>query len=166
MIAVDLIKQAAPDPLSLARRLGLDIARGARPDRVRVKCPWHNEKHASCALSVRDGHVVAHCFSCGSGGDLLALVAAVHGLDTRHDFRRVAAIAADLVGVSLEADARPVARKKVSGVELLAMRIDAAAEDWLAGRPARVDLVVESASSTRIVEALELLSLTDRRRTP
>ena len=158
MIDVQSIRDAEPAPLDLAMRLGLDVARGATRDRVRVLCPWHQEKSASCSITVRDGRLVAHCHSCRGGGDLLALVAAVHRLDIRSDFRRVAQAAAELVGVSIETDAKPTApRAKLAPVAELAVQIDAAAEAWLLGREVRPDPKIAAAGSRCVIEALRLL---------
>ena len=158
MIDLAVIRDAEPAPLDLAVRLGLEVARGSTRDRVRVLCPWHQEKSASCSITVRDGRVVAHCHSCRGGGDLLALVAAVNRLDIRADFRRVAQAAAELVGVSIETDAKPTApRAKLAPVAELAVQIDAAAEAWLSGREVRPDPKIAAAGSRDVLDALRLL---------
>lgn len=161
MIDVDNINRAAPAPLDLARRLGMQVAPGARRDVVRVVCPWHQDEHPSCSLSVREGRLVAYCHACRSGGDLLALVAAVHGLDHRHDFRRVAELAAELVGVALESGRLTPARRARPAVDALAFRIDVSANDWLGGRDIRPDEDTE-ASAALLPDALELLRFADQ----
>ena len=64
-----------------------------------------------------DGTIAAHCFGCGAGGDVLSLVAAARGLDTRRDFPRVVELAADLAGGSLDGY-RPPVRRAVPALRL------------------------------------------------
>jgi hypothetical protein len=49
----------------------------------------------------RDGTLACKCHGCGWSADVLGLIAAVHQLDARRDFRRVLDLAADIAGVSL-----------------------------------------------------------------
>ena len=70
--------------------------------RARFACAVHGGDSFSASMSVRDGVLVWHCFSgCGSGGDALALIAAMRGLDTHDNFRDVLAEAASIAGVGL-----------------------------------------------------------------
>lgn len=158
MIDVDAIHRAAVAPRDLAHHLGLETEPGSNTSRVRVSCPWHNEQHPSCTISTRAGRLVAYCHSCHAGGDLLALVAAVHGLDHRVDFQEVAKLSAELVGVSLESDGptRPRARTRCAGDEL-ATRIDAAAVAWISGRDMRFDESLATVAEEQHIEALDLL---------
>lgn len=73
---------------------------------VRVPCPVHGGKDPNCDVAERDGRIVFACFSgCGGeGGDALAFVAAVRGLDVRRDFRAVLAEGARLAGLHSLAD--------------------------------------------------------------
>lgn len=156
MIDVDALHAAAPSDLrQLARLLGLEPARGARHDRVRVLCPAHAERSPSCDVARRCGRVVWTCRSCGAGGDLLALVGAVRGIDVRRDFGAVARAAADLLGVRLDADDadRRHPRRRPAPPVALALAIDDAAEQWLAGREVRPSTVIETATTAQIADA-------------
>lgn len=101
MIDVDAIRAAAPLPLEFARRLGLKCGPNSKPHHAWAICPWHIERNPSCSITVRDGRLAVHCFSCGASSDDIGLVAAVHNLDTRRDFRRAAELTAALVGASM-----------------------------------------------------------------
>jgi len=84
------------DPWRVVRALGLD--RGARPQRggAMIRCPWHDDRSASCSVRLgKEQTIAAHCFGCG---DVFALIGIAEGLDTRRDFRRVIARAAELAG--------------------------------------------------------------------
>ena len=78
----EAIRAALSDPWRVIRVLGLD--RGARREGSGFKapCPWCGGGKDTPPLSVRvrDGKVLAHCFSCGSSGDVFSLVAAVEGI--------------------------------------------------------------------------------------
>ncbi len=157
MIDRDAIHRAAPAPLELANRLGLKVARGSRRERVRVCCPWHNERNPSCSIIEKDGRILAHCFSCGEGGDIFALVGVVEGLSVQRDFRRVAERTAELVGVRLD-DRRPSAARspRRDPAVLLAMAIESAANDWFHGRNIRrADAeCIQSATPGQLADAL------------
>lgn len=104
MIDLDALNAAAPADLrQLASLLGLEVARGARHDRVRVLCPWHAERSPSCDLARRDGRVVAICRSCGDGGDLFDLVAAARRV-VGPDFPAAVRETALVLGVRLDVD--------------------------------------------------------------
>lgn len=78
----EAIRAALSDPWRVICVLGLD--RGARREGAGFKtsCPWCGGGKNTPPLSVRvrDGKVLAHCFSCSSGGDVFSLVAAVEGI--------------------------------------------------------------------------------------
>lgn len=90
------------DAFAVCERLGLLNGRGAfkrQAGGVIVRCPAHEERTPSC--SVRrgpDGTIAWKCHGCEASGDVLTLVATVHGLSTRSDFREVLRVAADLAG--------------------------------------------------------------------
>lgn len=79
---------------------GAELTGRGRQRRARV-CP-------ACGPRSRDAVVVDTdrelwcCHVCGDGGDALAAVAGLAGLDVRRDWPRVMALAADLVGVRLD----------------------------------------------------------------
>jgi hypothetical protein len=100
--AVDAVRARLADPHHVVRLLGLDVAprTSTRARTIFVSCPWHSERTASCALTTGDRGLVARCHGCSAGGDVLALVAAVEGLDVRADFSRVLARAAELANVT------------------------------------------------------------------
>ncbi len=108
---VDAVRAALRDPEDVARRLGLcegkSRGEGAtwfrESGNVKVLCPWHNERTPSCGITRGpDGTLRVHCHSCKVGGDVLHLVAAVHGVDLKARFRDVLAAAAELAGVRLD----------------------------------------------------------------
>lgn len=92
------------DPLHLCNELGLLSGKFMRQaGGVIVRCPWHDEKSASCSVRVaKDGTIAAKCHGCGIGGDALSLIAAVHKLDIKADFRAVLEEAARLAGRTLD----------------------------------------------------------------
>lgn len=160
-IDLDAIRDAGMGPLAIVTALGLRPARGARPDRVRVLCPVHGEKVPSCDVGVRDGRIAWICRSCGERGDVFALVGAVRGIDVRRDFRRVALETAELVGVQLDDGAPVRRRRRRDPIVDLALAIDRAADDWIAGRVVRPDTMIEAATTEAICEALATLTDAD-----
>ncbi len=98
------LRAALVDPAAVLRGLGL-WARARREGRRYVfLCPWHGEKNPSCRIEPgpNEGTLRAKCFSCNAGGDVLALIAAVHRLDARRDFQRILDIGAELAGIHLD----------------------------------------------------------------
>jgi DNA primase len=97
-VDIGALRNALSDPFALASALGLaGIRRQARG--VTVCCPWHNERSPSCSITVGpDGTIRAKCFGCSATGDVLAIVAAVHGLDTHTDFPEVLRVAEGIAG--------------------------------------------------------------------
>jgi hypothetical protein len=91
-------------PERFVRELGFTrFVRAART--VRVPCPVHNGKDPNCSVFLgNDGELGFVCFSaCGhKGGDALAFVAAVRGLDLRTSFPHVLEEAARLAGITLD----------------------------------------------------------------
>lgn len=93
----------AMGPHRLLAALGVRFTREGRVGRF--CCPWHDEKTPSATLRMGpQGSLQAHCFGgCSRSWDALALLAAVRGLDVRHDFRRVMEEAAELANVEIDA---------------------------------------------------------------
>ncbi len=160
-IDLDAIRGAGMGPLAFVIALGMRPSRGARPDRVRVLCPVHQEKVPSCDVGVRQGRIAWICRSCGEGGDVFALVAAVRGLDARRDFRRVVLETAEVVGVQVDDGAPVRRRRRRDPIVDLALAIDRAADDWIAGRVVRTDPMIGGASADELCEALETLAAAD-----
>ena len=105
------IKAALADPERVLGLLGLLDGAKRQAHGYLILCPWHSERTPSCSVKLAsDGTIAAHCFGCGVGGDVLSLVAAARGLDTRRDFARVVELAADLAGGSLDGYRPPVRR--------------------------------------------------------
>lgn len=68
-----------------------------------------------------DGTFIWHCFSCQLGGDVIALMAAVYGMDARNDFNEVCTRALDDFGANVDFKPliRPVAAlRKGNGKEV------------------------------------------------
>lgn len=62
----------------------------------RIPCPFHDEKTPSC--KVNDEYV--HCFSCGEGGDIYRVAAALLGVPCdREHFREIAAEVEKTLGI-------------------------------------------------------------------
>jgi len=95
------VRRALSDPVKLCAALGL-VERWTQRQAggVTIRCPWHDERNPSCSVTrAADGTVRARCFACGASGDALTLVARIHGLDVRRDFRGVLAVAATIAGM-------------------------------------------------------------------
>lgn len=98
------IRAALVDIPAVLRGLGL-WAGAIREGRLfMIKCLWHGDKKPSCAISIGpgEGTLRAYCFACRRGGDVLALIGAVHGLDGRRDYQRILDIGAGLAGIPLD----------------------------------------------------------------
>ena len=93
------LRAALVDAREVCRRLGLD--EGAQPQArgVLIRCPWHADRTPSCSVrEASDGTIAVKCHGCDRSGDVLHLVAAVHGLDVRRDFTEVLNRAGELAG--------------------------------------------------------------------
>lgn len=100
------IRRTLVHPRAVCDRLGL--LKGATTQSghgVTVCCPAHGERTPSCSVTIgRDGTLRFRCFGCQATGDVLTLVATVHDLDIRTDFREVLLAAAELAGLSQVVD--------------------------------------------------------------
>lgn len=93
---------AAAGPWRVLSALGLHHGARREGSGYKARCPWCNGGRDTPPLSVRvrEGQVFAKCFSCDAAGDIFALVAAVHGHDTRRDFAAIRAAAASIAGLA------------------------------------------------------------------
>ncbi len=132
------IKSALADPERVLGLLGLLDGAKRQAHGFLVLCPWHSERTPSCSVKLAsDGTIAAHCFGCGVGGDVLSLVAAARGLDTRRDFGRVVEIAADLAGGSLDGYRPPV--RRVVPAPRLPPPVESVGALWAAAKPVTDD---------------------------
>ena len=132
------IKAALADPERVLGLLGLLDGAKRQAHGYLILCPWHSERTPSCSVKLAsDGTIAAHCFGCGVGGDVLSLVAAARGLDTRRDFARVVELAADLAGGSLDGY-RPPVRRAVPAPRLPPPVVSVGAL-WAASKPVTDD---------------------------
>lgn len=132
------IKSALADPERVLGLLGLLDGAKRQAHGFVVLCPWHSERTPSCSVKLAsDGTIAAHCFGCGVGGDVLSLVAAARGLDTRRDFGRVVEIAADLAGGSLDGYRPPV--RRVVPAPRLPPPVESVGALWAAAKPVTDD---------------------------
>jgi hypothetical protein len=75
------------DPASLESPLNyyqitLGISIGRKSDWAHVKCPFHDDRHASLGINIRHGGFVCH--ACGAkGGNIVAFEAQLKGIGYR-----------------------------------------------------------------------------------
>ncbi len=94
------IRRTLVDPLVVCDRLGLAKGATRQPSGVMILCPAHSERSPSCSVTRgRDGTIRFKCHGCQATGDLLTLVATVHDLDLRSDFKAVLLEAAQMGGL-------------------------------------------------------------------
>lgn len=90
------------NPKTVCGKLGLLGKRGSytfQANGLLIRCVWHDDRSPSCSVRLaREGFLVAKCHGCGATGDVYALIAAVHNLDKKVDFRRAFEIAAEMAG--------------------------------------------------------------------
>ena len=102
----DDLSRYLDDPRGLCEALSLlDGPRGktwtATTGRgVMLVCPWHGDRTPSLSVFRGEGNAIrVFCHGCGAKGDAFTLIAHVHGLDVRRDFRDVVDLACDLAGL-------------------------------------------------------------------
>lgn len=152
MSDLDAIHAAAGSPLSVVQALGLEVARGARADRVRVRCPAHDDRKPSCDVALSGSRIVFVCRACGASGGLFGLVAIVRGLHPKADFPRIVEEAAQLFGVRVDGS-RAATPRRPAALDL-PWRTDLASDAWLHGRSVAPDAAIESATPEQIHSAL------------
>lgn len=115
------IKAALSDPTKVLEALGIMGEGRARQRQAAgwlVRCPVHADRSPSCSVQNRGGELLWNCHACGAGGDVLALVGAVRGInlagrgfvDAMIEAARIGGlwhIVDELEGRSTEADRRP-----------------------------------------------------------
>jgi hypothetical protein len=169
--AVRDIKRALADPMQVCERLGLLADRRAfqrQGGGVLIRCPVHDDRSPSCSVQHKHGVLLWKCHACDASGDVLTLVAVVHGLSmSGDDFRQVLIVAAELGGlhrlvVELESGERrprpePVRRPEpapeperdyppIAEVEALwaaSGAFDDEARAWATGRGLDADVLVD-----------------------
>lgn len=176
----EAIKAAAQDPERVAGVLGLKVQQRTRTG-VRVLCPWHREKNASCHLLAKDGCIFVHCFACQEGGDVLALAGAVWGMDLDAAFPELCERLGAALGLRPDEEVRERARAPEPKVRADAgqqrraeaarawekararrmarpadERLADAAQDWISGRAIRDDL--EGITPRQMLEASRALA--------
>ena len=68
-----------PDIVSVLKHYGANINRTS--GQVNVKCPFHNDSHASASFNTRDN--IFNCFACGMQGNSIQIIAKKEGVDIR-----------------------------------------------------------------------------------
>jgi len=170
--AAEAIRSALSDAHSLCEQLGLAPANATRQTRgYSVCCVWHGEKNPSLSVTIGpDGTVRVHCFSCGLSTDALGLVAKVHDLDIRSQFREVLIVSAGLAGLTdlvdalqrdtpYEPPARPAPREAPPAVEIDYPPAEQVALVWSSTTPVTEDLAVGALLSERGIDPNEVARL-------
>jgi hypothetical protein len=137
------VKTRLNDPDEVILRLDLGVGR-REGGRVWILCPWHAERTASCALQVRGGVLLAYCHGCGTGGDVLSLVAISRGLDVKRDFPRVLEEGARLANLDINRlqSAPPAPRRAPRPPERTLPPVDEVRAFWDACTPVNDDAAV------------------------
>jgi CHC2 zinc finger len=135
------LRRRLVDVRAICERLGLAEGAQHQTGGLKIKCPWHPERTASCSIRLAsDGTIAVNCFGCSATGDVFHLVAVVNGIDVERDFPRVLELAAELAGADLED--RPQARRAPVAPPAPARSYPPAAEVaalWSACKPATDD---------------------------
>ena len=79
-----------PDIVAVLKHYGANITRAS--GQVNVKCPFHNDSHASASFNTRDN--IFNCFACGMQGNSIQLIAK----QERCDIREAKSIAEGITG--------------------------------------------------------------------
>ena len=81
-----------PDIVAVLKHYGANINRSS--GQVNVKCPFHNDSHASASFNTRQN--IFNCFACGMQGNSIQIIAKKEGCD----IREAKSIAEGIVGTS------------------------------------------------------------------
>ncbi len=68
-----------PDIVEVLKYYGANITRAS--GQVNVKCPFHNDSHASASFNTRQN--IFNCFACGMQGNSIQIIAKKEGCDIR-----------------------------------------------------------------------------------
>lgn len=68
-----------PDIVDVLKYYGASINRTS--GQVNVKCPFHNDSHASASFNTRQN--IFNCFACGMQGNSIQIIARKEGCDIR-----------------------------------------------------------------------------------
>lgn len=97
---VQEIRRALSDPHRVCERLGIAKGGKRQSNGLLVRCPHHAERDGSCSVTrASDGTIRCRCFACGWSGDVLTLIAEVHGRSLETEFREVLALGAEMAGM-------------------------------------------------------------------
>jgi hypothetical protein len=98
--AVRDIKRTLSNPIDVCERLGLLAGPGSfqrQGGGVIIRCPVHDDRNPSCSVQIRGAVILWKCHSCQASGDVLTLIAAIHGLTmSGDDFRQTLILGAEL----------------------------------------------------------------------
>jgi len=102
-----LVRERLDDPMGVCSALNLlDRFKRQAGGGVMIRCPAHQDSSPSCSVTVGPDRTLRwRCFACSASGDVLTLIATVHGLDVRRDFVRVLDAGAELAGIRVEREA-------------------------------------------------------------
>jgi DNA primase len=81
-----------PDIVSVLKHYGANVNRTT--GQVNIKCPFHNDSHASASFNTRDN--IFNCFACGMQGNSIQIIAK----QERCDIREAKSIAEGITGQS------------------------------------------------------------------
>ncbi len=81
-----------PDIVAVLRHYGANLNRTT--GQVNVKCPFHNDSHASASFNTREN--IFNCFACGMQGNSIQIIAK----QERCDIREAKSIAEGITGES------------------------------------------------------------------
>jgi hypothetical protein len=166
------IRRTLTEPIVACERLGLLKGSSRQPSGVTILCPAHGERNPSCSVTRgRDGTLRFKCHGCQATGDLLTLVATVHDLDLRTDFKAVLLEAAQIAGLSHVVDElnerqpytpRPLPELPEPEAERDYPPVSEVEAVWAAGRPVAGDSaagghLVGRGLDARTVDSLGLL---------